>query len=144
MRAPERRVRRAFRQLPFLLVRVTPKSFAYLEEHTEELSGRIVRLRLVRKLFEDQILTCFSRDGLRARDGTVCQECAHPRCQPQVRIHLQHKQAIFVIDLAYSAARKLLALKDELAKQEIPLDETSLRLTVQDRGRWGEVSFERV
>jgi hypothetical protein len=144
MRAPERRVRRAFRRLPFLLVRVTPKGFSYLEEETEELSGRIVRLRLVRKLFEDQILTCFSRDGLRARDGTLCEDCAHPRCQPQVRIHLQAREAVFVIDLAYSAARKLLVLKDELANQEIPLEETSLRLTVQDRGRWGEVGFERV
>jgi hypothetical protein len=143
MRTPEKRIRRAFRRRPFLLVRVTPKGFVYLEEETEELTGRIVRLQLVRKLFEDQCLVCFSRDGLRARDGTLCEECAHPRCQPQVRIHLQVPEAVFVIDLAYSAARRLLALKDELAQGETPLEETSVRLTVQDRGQWGEVCFER-
>jgi hypothetical protein len=144
MSAVDPTFRRAFHRPPRILARITPKGFAFLEEQTPELTGRIGHVRLIRKLFEEGFLTCSSSDGVRARNGTVCDDCRHPRCQPRLRIHIHERHAVFVLDLAYSSARNLLRLQHELRSEGLPLDDVNLQLSVKNRGRWGEVIFERL
>ena len=136
--------REAFRKPTILLVKLTPKGFLIEDEIHPELTGRVVKTRLVRKRFEDRVLVCSSLDGIRARDGSVCDECRHPGCQPQLRAHLVQGEAIYILDLAASSARNLFAAEDEAAANGEQLRDWTLRLSMRNRGHWGEVCFQRV
>jgi hypothetical protein len=133
--------RDAFRETPRLLARVTPGGFASGGREVPAVEGRVTRIALVRKLFRDSALVCSSKDGVRARDGTLCDECRHPRCQPQLRVELRARDEVLLLDLAFSSARNLLALRDRLEAEGVALEDVVLRLSVLDRGRWGEVLF---
>lgn len=139
MTAPD--VRDAFRQTPRVLARVTPRGFACDGREVPALEGRVTGLGLVRKLFKDSALVCSSKDGVRARDGTLCDECRHPRCQPQLRVELRASDRVLLLDLAFSSARNLLALRERVEAEGVALEDVVLRLSVLDRGRWGEVVF---
>jgi len=136
-----RDVRDAFRPTPRVLARVTPRGFAIEGREVRTIDGRVTRLGLVRKLFKDSALVCSSKDGVRAKDGTLCDECRHPRCQPQLRVELQAGDRTLLLDLAFSSARNLLALRDRVDPEGVALDDVPLRLSVVDRGKWGEVVF---
>lgn len=144
MSLPEKELRQAFRRHPRVVARVTPHGFAFFDQEVPHFEGRIAKAHVVRKLFWDSVLACFSQDGVRARDGTLCDDCRHPRCQPQMRIHLHERHAVFLVDLAYSSARNLIALLDELDGEGLAVDDVTLRLSVLDHGRWGEVVFARL
>ncbi len=144
MSLPEKELRQAFRRHPRVVARVTPHGFAFFDQKVPHLEGRIAKAHVVRKLFLDSVLACFSKDGVRARDGTVCDDCRHPRCQPQMRIHMNERHAVFLVDLAYSSARNLIALLDVLDGEGLAVEDVTLRLSVLDHGRWGEVVFARL
>jgi hypothetical protein len=139
-----RHLRHAFARPPTLLVKISPKGFLIDDELHDQLTGRITRVRLLRKLFEDDVLVCDSADGTRARNGTLCDDCRHPRCRPQLRVHLHDGRAVYILDLALTSAQNLFRIDDQAAAQDVPLDDWVLRLTVCDRDRWGEVRFERI
>ena len=139
------RIRRAFGRPAFRFVRVTPTGFVIEDEDpVDELTGRIRKTHLVRKLFSEGTLACDSKDGITARNGTLCDECRHPRCHANLRVHIQEGPAVHVLDLAPSAAKALLAFADVLEAKHIELDDVPVRLTVEDKGHWGLVHIDRL
>lgn len=137
-------LRRAFADTAPLLVRVTQDGFLVDGDVQPELVGHVTRADLLRKLFQDGKLLCNSTDGVTARNGTVCAECRHPRCRPQIRLALAGNDATHIIDLGTTSARNLFAVADEAQRDGATLDGWLLRLTVQPREGWGEVHFERL
>ena len=137
------RMRSALARPTFLFVRVAPGGFVLEHEDREDLTGRIVKSHLLRKRFEEGMLACDSRDGIAARDGNVCESCRHPRCLAFVRIHLRDGPVTYVLDLAPTAARALLDLTDDVEAKDQRLEDVPVRLTVENRGRWGLVRIER-
>lgn len=137
-------LRHAFQKPVYAMVRVAPEGFQIHETIYPELRGRITRRTLARKLFRDGALACSSQDGVRATDGTVCASCLDPRCQPRLRVHLAFDKLTYVLELAGSSATNLFRLEDEAKAQGLELPDCPLRLTVESRGHWGEVIFERL
>lgn len=146
MSTPDRqRLRDAFHKPTYLPVRVTPRGFEVAEEHHyDELQGRIIKISLIRKLFDDGSLLCSSSDGVRAENGTLCQTCLHPSCQPKLRLHLALDKIVYVLELAATSAENLFALEDQAEAEGIRLIDCTVRLRAIDRRTWGEVTFERI
>lgn len=140
------RIRAAFEKPVSVWVKVTPKGFL-LEgacSPLKDLEGRVVGLRLVRKLFRNGALACHSPDGIRARNGTLCSQCLHALCRPQLRVRLASPTTISIFDLAGRSADNLLALEELAEAEGLDLVDLVLRLTVTDHGSWGEVRFQRL
>lgn len=137
-------IRRAFAPASTVPVRVTADGFVVAGHEIEVLHGRVVKTALVRKLFEEAVLICDSPDGIRARNGTKCDLCRHPRCRPQLRIWLADGSLRYLIDLPTTSAQNYFSVEDDAQAQCIPIDDWQLKLTVLNRGQWGEVRFERV
>ena len=125
-------------------VRVVPEGFRLGDTVCDELKGRVSDITLVRKLFRNRALICYSPDGIEARDGTVCNDCLHPQCRPQLKINLFCGRHLFLLDLSGLSAANLLALQDEADGEGVELVDWYLRLTVVNHDRWGEVRFERI
>ena len=138
------RLREAFRKLIYLPVRVVSDGFRIAQGHYEELRGRIVKTSLARRLFEQGALACSSFDGIRAEDGTLCDECQHPCCQPRLRMLLAYEQLIYVLDLPATSAQNYFAFEDQVASEAARVIDCTVRVAVLDRGHWGEVTFEKV
>ncbi len=136
--------RLAFRDPVHVFVKVTSGGFLIGERSCESLCGSVARVYLIRKRFEEGQLVCASSDGIRSREGHLCAECAHPGCRPRLRLCLRNLDTIYVLDLASSSAKNLLALEDNLISEGRSLQWSRLRLTVLDRGYWGEVRFEEL
>jgi len=146
MNHPKRQMCMAFRRPTTFLVKITPKGFvlsALGEEPVPELTGRIAKIRIIRKRFADGVLVCDAPDGSHARNGTTCAQCLHPRCRPLLRCHLADRGLLYVIDLAYTSAENLFAIEDQAADAGDQLEAWHLRLRIVDRGYWGEVQFVR-
>jgi hypothetical protein len=137
-------LRRAFQKPLAVLVRVTPKGFLIDGNPLDTIEGRVVKRHLVRKLFQDGALVCDSPDFTTARDGTACDTCLHPRCQPQLRIHVAQGNLRYVLDLAVTSANNFFRLEDETRRKGEDIEDAVLRLTVENQGYWGEVRFDRV
>jgi len=136
-------IRRAFLLPTQLLVRVNTQGFVVADEMVAELSGRLQQVRLIRKLFQDGALACDSPDGIEARNGTLCEQCRHPRCRPQLRIVLERGSLHYLLDLNATSARNLIALEDELAAEGLRIEDCPVTLRIVSRGHWPEVRFER-
>ena len=138
--------RRLFGRPPLLRVRVRPLGFEIVEseEQVSQIEGYVLAWKAIRKLFLDGALSCQSDNGVVARDGTVCEKCRHPLCRPQIRLRLADRHVHYLIDLAVSSAHNFLALESAMVREGFRLAEVELRLTVKDRGYFGEVCFERV
>lgn len=135
-----------FSRPPLLIVRVTPRGLRILptEETIEALEGHVISLQPQRKLFLEGMLACHADDAETAMDGKRCQDCLHPLCRPQIRLRLASREAHYVLDLAVTSSKNLLALAEALHAERLPLRDVRLRLTVTDRGHYGEVAFERL
>ncbi len=140
------RIREAFEKPVTLWVKITPTGFLLEGEDSpiRDLEGRVIRVQLVRKLFRRGALLCHSADGIRARNGTLCAHCLHPLCKPQLRIHLASPTLRCLLDLSGRSADNFLALEAQFEAEKLDLVDQVLRLTVADRGKWGEVRFDRV
>ena len=139
-----RRMREAFRKPVYLPVHITACGFDVADAHYDHLDGRIIKAALVRKLFDDSFLACSSSDAIRSEDGKLCAECQHPRCQPRLRLQLARERTVFVFELPATSAQNYFALEDEAERLGASLIDWTVRLTVTDRGHWGEVAFETV
>ena len=137
------RIREAFRAPLHVLAKITPQGFEIEGDLFPELSGRVARLTLARKLFEDGILTCTSQDGFSGSKGKICDDCRHPECQPQLRVQLVSGRVIHLLELPSSSARNLFAIEDAAQRQGARLWDWILRLTIENHGHWGEVRFTR-
>jgi hypothetical protein len=136
------RLRLAFQKPTYLPLKITPEGFEIDGNTFSELQGRVIKMTLIRKLFEDGIPTCSSPDGIRSDDGTACDDCQHPRCQPRLRLQLRAGSQVYLLDLATTSAKNLFALEDEAEAQGHELLDSTLKLTVVGHDHWGEVRFE--
>ena len=141
---PSDPLRHAFQKPLYAMVRVTPGGFEINDAIYPDLRGQITRMGLTRKFFHEGTLACSSPDGVRAMDGTLCASCLDPRCQPRLRVHLAMDKITYVLDLASTSAAKLFHIEDEARAERLELADCLLRLTVESRGHWGEVTFERL
>jgi len=136
------KIRRAFQQPTYFPAKVTPEGFFVDEELLDTLKGQAIKSHLLRKRFEDGELTCDSRDGVTASDGTDCNACLHPQCRPILRLHLRCGCVVYVIDLAITSAQNFFRLEDVLEADGCRTECTTIKLSVVNRGYWGEVRFE--
>ena len=134
-------VRREFGRECYSYVKVTPRGFKVdvNNDLVEGFRGRVDRATVIRKLFEDGVLTCDSKDGVRGRDEIICAQCRHARCRPMMRIHFLCAGIHLVIDLAPTSAQNLVALEQ---RGDVDLETAELNIAVLDRGHWGEVTFQ--
>lgn len=144
MKKAKKSLRGAFRKPPCILVKVLPVGFMVEDQVVEELTGQLVHVRLIRKRFEDNVLTCDSSDGKRSKEGRVCAQCIHTDCRPFLRIHLSSEGMTFVIDLAFTAANNYFLLEDQAEARGENIRDWLLTLHVVNRGYWGEVCFKKV
>lgn len=144
MKVDPRSLRLVFARHNVLLVRVTATGFLVGDDQRDQLEGRVTRQQLLRKRFDDGQLVCDSTDGIRARNGTLCETCLHDQCRPWLRIHLVGTDQTHIVDLAVKSSQNLLALEDDLTTTGRELCVRNLRLTVRNHGRWGEVCFEPI
>lgn len=139
------RLRQAFRKPTYLSVRITPQGFDVADSHYDHLQGTVIRASLARKLFRDGFLSCSSSDGVRSEEGTRCDECQHALCQPRLRLHLLAQRAlVHVLELPSTSAENYFTLEEQAQRDGADLIDCTVRLSVIDRGHWGEVAFERV
>lgn len=136
------RLRQAFKRPPYLSAKVTPQGFEVEDSLFDELRGRITKVTLTRKLFDDGYPVCSSPDGVKAADGTLCDECKHPNCQPKLRTQLASDTAIFTLELALTSAQNLFALEDKVEAAGQRLVDWIVKLKIIDHDHWGEVVFE--
>ncbi len=144
MKKEKKSLRGAFRKPPCILVKVLPVGFVVEDQITEELTGRLANVRLIRKRFEEKVLACDSSDGERSKEGRVCAQCLHADCRPSLRIHLISEGITFVIDLAFTAANNYFSLEDQAEDDGENIRDWFLSLHVVNRGHWGEICFEKV
>jgi hypothetical protein len=137
-------LRLAFQKPLYLMTKVTAEGFEIDDHHYAEITGRVMKATLVRKLFEDGFLSCSSSDGIHSADGVTCDDCQHPNCQPRLRVQLVARNLIYVLDLSHSSARNLFAIEDQAESEHKTLPDCLLKLSVVNRGFWGEVRFERI
>jgi hypothetical protein len=135
-------IRQAFHEPLRLPVKITPEGFLLEDTILPELRGKLTRVALTRKLFDDGALVCCSSDGLYGTDAKICNLCVEPSCHPRLRVQLAARDAVYLLELAASSARNLLAIEDEVSRRGTHLAAVTLRLTVLPRGHWGEVRFE--
>jgi hypothetical protein len=136
------RLRRAFAQDTLFFVRLKTDGFEIDGQAYSELTGRILKTILIRKLFEDGAMVCQSKDGRTAENGTACEACKTPRCRPILRIQLAEQNLRYLVDLNASSAHNLFALEDRLLADGRSLADTHVKLTVRTHGHWGEVLFQ--
>ena len=137
------RIRVAFQRPVYFPVKVTSEGFQTDSDFFPELTGRIIKSTLVRRLFEDGSPVCSSPDGIRAENGILCDECRHPLCRPRLRIQLAAGPSVYVMDLPPTSAHNLFLLEDQAAARGEKLVNWTLRLSVFGHDHWGEVLFER-
>ena len=98
-----------------------------------------------RTFYRDRKPVCRSLDGLRPVTGDtdrVCVECeARARCKPQVRIDLIVDRRPFRMLLAYSSAHAFLGYDAELRQRRVAIEDVVTKITVVNRGSWGELRF---
>ncbi|HKK53128.1 MAG TPA: hypothetical protein VKA74_16140 [Myxococcota bacterium] len=98
-----------------------------------------------RTLYEKRRPKCRSLDGLRPVTGDRDRSCAdcpdRPGCVPQVRIDLIVDRRPFRLLLAHTSARAFLVYEAELRQRGQRLEDVTTKITVVNRGSWGELRF---
>ena len=111
------------------------------------LEVRILSFGSARTLYQERKPLCRSLDGIQPTTSKAqrrCAECAlRPRCTSQVRLDLLADTQPFRLLLAHTSARNFLLYETQLRERGEALEGGLHRLTVINRGSWGELRFER-
>jgi len=110
------------------------------------LQASVIQYRPARTLYKNRTQVCRSLDGIRAiSKEQECASCLFRRvCTPQICLEILHQGVPWRLMLAYTSARNFLLFKSRLEKEKIPLENSTILISVRDRGRWGEVYFSSV
>jgi len=107
------------------------------------LQTRVIQYHPARTLYKNRAPVCRSLDGIRSL--TKEQECAsclsRQVCTPQICLEILHQGVPWRLILAYTSARNFLLFVSTLKKKGMPIEDSTVRISVHDRGRWGEVYF---
>jgi len=111
------------------------------------LAVRILAFGSARTLYQDRKPLCRSLDAIRpttAKEHRTCAECAlRTRCTSQVRLDLLADTQPYRLLLAHTSAKNFLLYETQLRERRIALYEGLHRITVINRGSWGELRFEQ-
>jgi len=109
------------------------------------LEVRILSFGAARTLYQNRKPLCRSLDGIEpiAHQGRRrCADCAlRPRCTAQVRLDLLADTQPYRLLLAHTSAKNFLLYETQLRERGGTLDEGLHRMTVINRGSWGELRF---
>jgi len=108
------------------------------------LEARILSFGSARTLYQDRKPHCRSLDGIRptAEHHRTCAECRlRTRCTPQVRLDLLVDTQPLRLLLAHTSAKNFLLYETQLHQRGVALYEGLHRLSVINRGSWGELRF---
>ena len=125
---------------------VRPRGFELTPGETPRpaIDVRILNTGAARTLYQNRKPCCRSLDGVRPLDdpGRTCAPCRlRGQCTPQVRLDLFVDAKPFRLLLAHTSAKNFLAYEARLRQQGHALDEHLHRITVTNRGSWGELRF---
>jgi hypothetical protein len=89
---------------------------------------------------------CRSLNGTTsANTGQSCNRCDNTRsCTPQIALDVMYNKIPFRFMLAFTSANNFLALSRILLIKKIPLQGALINITIINRGKWGEASFDLV
>jgi hypothetical protein len=108
--------------------------------------ARILNAGAARTLYQDRKPRCRSLDAVHPLDDhqRTCAQCPRrSQCTPQVRLDLFVDAAPFQLLLAHTSARNFLVYEARLRQQRQALEHGLHRITVINRGSWGELRFSR-
>jgi hypothetical protein len=112
------------------------------------LEVRILSFGSARTLYQNRAPLCRSLDAVRpitAKEHRTCAECAlRTRCTSQVRLDLLVDTQPFRLLLAHTSAKNFLLYETQLRQCGIALYEGLHRMTVINRGSWGELRFTQL
>jgi hypothetical protein len=111
------------------------------------LEVRILGFGSARTLYQHRKPLCRSLDGIQPtapKDQRRCADCAlRPRCTSQVRLDLLVDTQPFRLLLAHTSAKNFLLYETQLRECGVALYEGLHRISVSNRGSWGELRFAR-
>ncbi len=99
-----------------------------------------------RSLYRGRRPACRSLDGVRFIQDPkkLCDDCFDRKhCIPQVRADLLFENRPYRLLLSFTSAKSFLLYEAGLRAQNLPLHRTRTRITVIDRGTWGELRFQK-
>lgn len=108
------------------------------------LDVRILGFGSARTLYLHRQPHCRSLDALHPIHDLshACAECrTRPQCTPQVRLDLFAERQPFRLLLAYTSAKTFLLYETNLHQRGLELENILHRITVINRGSWGELRF---
>ena len=108
------------------------------------LEARILGFGSARTLYQDRKPLCRSLDGIRptAAGHRSCAECRlRTRCTAQVRLDLLVDTQPWRLLLAHTSAKNFLLYETQLRQRGVELYDGLHRITVINRGSWGELRF---
>ena len=109
------------------------------------LAVRILSFGAARTLYQHRKPLCRSLNGIEPtapRGRRRCADCAlRPRCTAQVRLDLLVDTQPYRLLLAHTSAKNFLLYETQLRERAIELYEGLHRMTVINRGSWGELRF---
>jgi hypothetical protein len=127
-------------------VRVIPAGFE-LEHGTvaNPIDVIILTSRPARTFYQNKRPVCRSLDGIQSlEEKRSCASCLmRKNCTPQILIELLHDGVPRSIILAYTSARNFFAFIAQMQRSGRAIENAAVRISVRDRGRWGEVCFDR-
>jgi hypothetical protein len=113
-----------------------------LPNHTivPSLEAKILRWSPARTLYQNRKPICRSLNGIESlKERKPCASCLFRKtCTPQIYLELLADHLPLSLLIAYTSARNFLRLAATLKEK---IENTTVLMTVRDRGRWGEISF---
>lgn len=126
-------------------ITVSPSGFLIDERLVPFIDARIHGYGAARTLYRGRKPHCRSLNAVHSIQGKLCNDCLDRKhCTSQVRIDLLVAHHPYRLLLAYSSAKNFLLYVAALPARGIPLDRILTRITVLDRGSWGELKFHHV
>ncbi|MFH1037814.1 MAG: hypothetical protein V1789_03980 [PVC group bacterium] len=125
-------------------LRVLPSGFQLSPDNiVPSLLARVLQYRPARTLYKNRKPVCRSLDGIRSlKKEQDCASCLFRKvCTPQICLEILHQGVPWRLILAYTSARNFLLFVSNLKKKGMPIEDSTIRISVRDRGRWGEVYF---
>ena len=109
------------------------------------LEARILSYSGARTLYRGRKPHCRSLDGLLSIKGQRCAECPELKnCTSQVRVDLLVDRRVYRALLAYTSAQQFLIYTGVLHQKRLETDKVITRISVINRGSWGELKFELI
>lgn len=111
-----------------------------------QINATIVIFKPARTLYLNKKPTCRSLNGIISlKKNRSCADCDMKKsCTPQICLQVFYENIPLRLMLAYTSAKNFLKLITVMKNKGISSDGAHIRISVKDRGRWGEVCFELI